>query len=348
MKQGRLTLPTIAVLWLIGLQINAPIAVAQTVAEAVKRSQAEDQARQSAMPQFKWSGQTAPFKSRCFSDVCLGDDLAKLSNLKIPWLGSELISAKKLEQGVALGNENRGKEHTRSAKGVRFVQIVDASYRGLSEADQVTLASALTPPFTGFASDLNYRMLVPSSGFDYIVASAEVLNTMNRATVCAVLPALGVFRSESGYETSVLLVPENGKMAVARIARRWTLNVPGNASNVQQSQAISQQIAELRKQISETYGGHWINQAAVSDDTVAYYDESDIRHPRLTLYTRSFAAYQLLYDGTFQTKAEQRDQNRGSVEAKIHWGKVSEFMDAHLATMPGCEIKPTSGAVSIN
>ena len=294
------------------------------VGQAVNKQVAEVQARQSAAPQFKWSGQTVPFKSRCFSDVCLGDDLAKLDSLKISWLGS----------AFALGD--------RTAPRGNMLQGIAAAFRGLNEADRKTLASALTNSFIyGKGSDYSeYKDLIPGGTFDYIVISADTLIPLNRATPCAVLPVLGVFKSQNGHYTSVLLMPENGKLTVVRIVRRWVLEAPAGASEVQQVQAIRHQLDDLSNQIGETFGGGWQRGAEfesmrVSADTVGYFNINRGAHPKLTLYTRSFAAYQeLIYDDRFP------EPDRGGAESPIDWQKVVSFVDKALSAAPGCEVSP--------
>jgi len=330
----------VAALCLTVLQVMTPTAVAQRTfpraaprnnpdspQQAVARAEAERQAEASATPVFKWSGPTIAFKSRCFSGVCLGDDAAKLSSLNIGWLGA-----------------------ARSAQGTRFIQIVDAAYRGLSEVDQVTLAAALTPAFEGFTESPSYRTLVPmgpGGGSDYIVLNANTVKALSKATLCAVLPALGIFKSESGHYTSVLMLPEDGKLAVVRIERQWILDVPQNASNVQQSQVVSQELKELSNQIGDVYVASWAANdhdnttvEAISEDTVAYFTWSDMTKPKLTFYSRALAAFQRQnrdYDQRFKW---------GGGETGIDWEKLSSFVNGTLSAAAGCEVKPA--AVKIN
>ncbi len=165
MKQSVVKQKILVALCLIGSQcVILPLKAQSSVAETVKRQEALDQARRSAVPQFKWGGPTITFKSRCFSDVCLGDDVTKLSNLKVTWLEDQWVSPNKLDQ------ERRVREQQRR-RSPEMLQLVDAAFRGLNQAEQGTIASNRLALGQGSGPDYSaYQVFVPV-GIDHIVIS---------------------------------------------------------------------------------------------------------------------------------------------------------------------------------
>ena len=288
---------------------------------------------------FKWSGPTVTFVSRCFSEVCLGDDVAKLSSLRIAWLAEDFKSPNKLDQ-------ERYASQQRRKLSPEKLQSINAAFRGLSQIEQEILASAKSRGEAGNDNPspdyFNYKNLVPFGRFDYVAINTDVLNALKGAAPCVTVPIIGAFKSESGNYTSVMLLPENGKLVVTRIARKWVLDVPRNASSIQQTQIVSQELNQLGTQIGESYVKQWIADdrhlpvsasMAVSDDAVAYFNWDDTTQPTLTFYDRSIAAYQ-----TQNRDYDARFKHAGG-ETGINWETLFFAINSVLATSPACEIK---------
>jgi hypothetical protein len=116
-----------------------------------------------------------------------------------------------------------------------------------------------------------------------------------------------------------------------RTAREWTLTAPPNASDKQKGEIVIQQLNALFEEIKGTSGNQWSmdryyvpphSASASSSDAVAIFDWSDMEHPTLAFYTKSFAPL------------------------RNSWEKVAESYERQLAHVPGCVVK--ASAVSIN
>ena len=267
--------------------------------------------------------QIAALPNKCFSKVCIGDDIAKLSSLNISWLREEYPDAKKLENGVMLRPTGR-------TPGTALLQAVAAAYRGLSEAERKTLALTLTGSYAQSREE-EYKLLIPSGRFSYLVLGSDVLKILNTrvSAICAMLPIYGAFKSESGHNTSVLLMPENGKLTVARIVRQWVFNAPTDISEHQQMQVLDAQLKDLSKQIVETYGTAVypeIGTVQIQRHLPPIPDERVVR-ANLGFYSEAYYKW-------------------SAWEARWGWPAEPPPIDKELSSAPGCDVKPVS--VTIN
>jgi hypothetical protein len=273
-------------------------------------------------------GATNGFKSTCFSNVCLGDDLTKIAGMKIVWLPE-------------MRPENRRPGDWTPPVAPSVLKIVDTAFRGLSDSEKKTVAAAVPGPGAPSADDAQYfQDFVPMTM--HVVLNASVMGILKKATPCGALPIHGIFKSESGHFTSVLLLPTGGRLAVVRVSRRWAFSVP-NGTAEQQNQAISKQLTDLGAQLLDTHGGVWvkdtyyvqpISSSAFSDEAAAYLQWSDPARPHMSFYTRDFAKFQANHSRT------------PHAEAPIAWDHAIETSERTLASEPRCAIQPTS--VSIN
>jgi hypothetical protein len=245
------------------------------------------------------------FKSTCFSDVCLGDDLNKIGGLKITWLSEATRNTR---------------YHPLNPQNVRDAQ---KAFRGLTDADYKVLAGSIY--FSG-TSDENINIILPP--IVHIEINDATLPILKKATTCtATLPVHGIFKSESGHYTSVLLLSDNGRLRVVKAARRWMPNFPATATDAQKDQMANQQLGELSQQINDAYGAFWhadggtvnrtTNFSARSKDAVAYLDTRDMAHPVMTFYTATFAAF---------------------AKSDSPWDAAIAGYERALANTPGCAV----------
>jgi hypothetical protein len=185
----------------------------------------------------------------------------------------------------------------------------------------------------GPTGDQDINILLPQTDLTRFEINNITLPILKRATtVCTALPIVfGIFRSESGHYTGVVLAPENGKLKVVKMSRRWMPSFPENATYEQKAQIAAQQLNELKKQIPEVYGGDWNMDAGLDgggnkdrsvtgDGAVAYFSTKDFTHPALGFYDIAFHQY-------FVNKAE-----------KDPWEYVVMGYERALANIPGCAV----------
>jgi hypothetical protein len=175
----------------------------------------------------------------------------------------------------------------------------------------------------------------------HVEVNAATLPILRKATTtCTAMPVHGVFLSESGHYTDLLLLSDNGRLRVVRTTRRWMPNFPSTATDQQKSQIADQQYTELVKQIDDVYGGNWVfdkyyvpphSASARSDDAVGYFDYRDIVHPVLVFYNATFSKFQ------------RQSAVNGS---PIQWSNVTASYERALANTPGCAVK--APALKIN
>jgi hypothetical protein len=273
--------------------------------------------------------QTVPFKSLCFSNVCLGDDLTKISALRITsWFSEE-------NQRKQPPTPRSGVVYHQSAPRPRPVspaniKMVQKAFLGLTEADYRVLASSVP---SGGSLNQDIQLFLPPVLF--VELNDATLPLLRKALTCTALPVHGIFKSESGHYTSVLLLSDHGKLRVVKTARKWMPAFQETTTDTQKAQISSQQLNELWKQIIETYGGDWHNNGgtvqrttnftAKSDDAVAYFDTRDMAHPVMTLYASAFSQF---------TKSNDP------------WDAVATGYEQTLASTPGCAVSTPS--VKIN
>lgn len=294
-------------------------------------------------------------KSRCFSDVCLGDDLAKLTGMTIPWMdldyNKDLVTKKKS------GLPNGGGQIHQDPEALNRIASV---YRGLP-AEQINILGRFY--IGGFGSSGGFmsegtvaRSLLPGpmnngAGPPYLIATQGTLNALKASpALCGALPVVGMFKSEGGNLTTVFLWPEGGKLVVSRLSRIWVPTFPPETSNTQRNQLIANQFSDLMKDIGRTYGGAWRNDGdlhAASDPyTVMYFSEGhwDNSGPRpnisgaiLTLYTHSLAAYQ----GSGQPVGRigtVRVVTNPTMDVNIDFDRATKDVEVAGANLPACAV----------
>jgi hypothetical protein len=298
-----------------------------------------------------------PIKSRCLSSICLGDDLVKLSGMKLPWLDPEEVH--KDFEAKHLGGVKYHRQPERIAP-----DWITRNYRGVTPEQRALLISA----FMVGASDGSFyeyggpaRDLLPpplnqgAAATPYITASQSTIDTLKGVTVCAGLPVLGVIKSES-YTTSVFLWPENGRLVVVRLSRAWVTNVPKDAISSQQIKMTNDQIMDLSTQIGQTYySGTWkrdgTNARASDSETVAYFavrqtwGNQPVPEVILTLYTKSFAAYQGNEAPPIQRVGNMPVRvpivKNPMMDVDIQFGLANQDAEAFGAKLPACTVSAT-------
>jgi len=274
--------------------------------------------------------QTAtPTKTDCISDVCLGDDLGKIIALKITWLDERSqLQPRTPQTGRSIA---KGYEPVMNPQDLREVE---KDFRGLTDSEYRLLATSVG---VGGVPDEAVEIFVPQTV--HIVLLNTTLPILKKTITCSAVPLHGIFKSENGHLTSVLLMSDSGKFTVVKLARQWVLNPPTNANSAQQNQVVNEQLNALYKQIRETYSGTWIQDryyvppvsASVrSGDSVAYFNWSDMSHPILTLYAAAF----------------QKLESQGGVYPRGDWRNVAGTYEQTLAKSPGCAVK--APAIKIN
>ncbi len=252
--------------------------------------------------------QVAEFKTTCLSNVCLGDDLAKLAALSLTWLP----------------------EDKTSSTDPRNLTELRAAFRGLSEPEYKTLAASTR--FGAGVPDRYIRSFVPDPVVHLVLTPAATA-PLKRAAACGGMPVHGIFKSESGHYTSVILMPEDGKLKVVKVARRFMLGMPAEATDAQRGQVLQKQLNDLVTQVQTSYGGRWnqdryfvppVTMSARDQAAVGYFDWSDSEHPLLTFYSASFARFQ------------GQANNAGS---PIAWSQVGASYERALANTPQCGLK---------
>ena len=236
------------------------------------------------------------FKSTCFSDVCLGDDISKLTQGKHAWLTNHINTHGNDKNTVQLRELSEFRK--------KYAEVIGKSYHGLSAQDLEKLAKNFLDD--GYSADPTYYgPLLESLARDrvsFLVADANVLSILEKAAVCGALPVHGVFVSESGLYTGILMMPVNGRLAVVQMKRLFNLHIPDDVTEAQRGRATFDQVTALVKQIDAKYGTQWDTSAsgsisgqtkAVSDSVVAYLLLDDPSRgyrvePMMTLSSRDF------------------------------------------------------------
>ena len=143
---------------------------------------------------------TVTFKTECISNVCLGDDLAKLGKLNIAWLAEKpqpTHAHSKFERTYPLNPQD--------------LRDVQKGFHGLTDVEYKVLATSVGDPGI---SDSNIAQFAPT--VMHIVLQGTNMALLEKATACNGMPVHGIFKSESGHLTSVLLMSNNGKLALRR------------------------------------------------------------------------------------------------------------------------------------
>ena len=238
------------------------------------------------------------FRSTCFSNVCIGDDLDKLIQAQPHWVTAHIKSS----------DEDKGVVHLRDLTDQRkkYAMAIGKAYHDLSAADLETLAGNYLD--SGYAGEpAPYSRLMDALVRDrasFLVVDSIVLPILQKATLCGLLPLHGVFVSESGLYTGVLLVPVNGKYAVVQMKRLFDLHIPNDADEAQKERITFDQVTDFVKQIDAKYGTHWdtSDSGAIQNESKAMGDEigatltldqqSRARHrriePMMTIFRRDF------------------------------------------------------------
>jgi hypothetical protein len=238
------------------------------------------------------------FRSTCFSNVCIGDDIDKLIQAQPHWLTAHLKSSE----------EDKGVVHLRDLADQRkkYATAIGKAYHDLSTADLETLAGNFLD--SGYAGEpAPYSRLMDSLVRDrasFLVADSTVLPILQKATLCGLLPVHGVFVSESGLYTGALLLPVNGKYTVVQMKRLFDLHIPNDADEMQKERITFDQVSDFVKQIDAKYGTHWDTSEsgaiqneskAMGDDigaTLTLDQQSRARHrriePMMTIFRRDF------------------------------------------------------------
>jgi hypothetical protein len=190
------------------------------------------------------------FRSTCFSNVCIGDDIDKLIQAQPHWLTAHLKSS-----------DDKGVVHLRDLADQRkkYATVIGKAYHDLSAADLETLAGNFLD--SGYAGEpAPYSRLMDSLVRDrasFLVADSTVLPILQKATLCGLLAVHGVFISESGLYTGALLLPVNGKYTVVQMKRLFDLHIPNDADEMQKERITFDQVSDFVKQIDAKYGTHW-------------------------------------------------------------------------------------------
>jgi hypothetical protein len=270
-------------------------------------------------------------KTECISGVCLGADLKQISTLNIPWLQKQQPLTK-----LRVAGRGNLQETQRTLQEAQHLREVQNEFRGLTDQEYKVLVASLYVAGGHNVDD------IPSMEPPYIrhfIIQAANTPVFEKAVACNGVPLHGVFKSESGHLTGVLLMSDNGKYRVVRLIRQWALNAPANANSAQQNQVMLQQLQELYKQVQENYVGEWnMNRYHVPPDSAsansknafAYFDWSDGSHPTLVMYTTAF-------------------KNLPGVLKNPHyieWKEAGTVYDQMLAHCPACAVK--SPTVKIN
>jgi hypothetical protein len=202
-------------------------------------------------PMFAEDKNATIFRSICFSNICIADDLDKVIQAQPHWLTAHLKTS----------DDDRGVVHLRDLSAVRkrYVDTIGRSYHGLSTTDLERLSeSLLDSGYTGEPQP--YTRLMDTLARDrvpFLVADSSVLPILKKATICGQLLVHGVFVSESGLYTGILMSPVGGKLSVVQIKRLFDLHIPADAPEVSKEQIIFDRVADLVKQIDAKYGTHW-------------------------------------------------------------------------------------------
>lgn len=238
------------------------------------------------------------FRSTCFSSVCIGDDLEKLIQAQPHWVTAHIKSS----------DDDKAVIHLRDMAEERkkYAAIISKAYHDLSAADLETVAGNFLD--SGYAGEpVPYSRLMDSLVRDktsFIAADSAVLPILRKATLCGFLPVHGVFVSESGLYTGVLILPVNGKYTVVQMKRMFDLHIPNDADETQKERISFDQVTDLVKQIDAKFGTHWdtSESGAIQNESKAMGDDIEATltldqssrgrqrriEPLMTLFRRDF------------------------------------------------------------
>ena len=313
-------------------------------------------------------------KSRCLSGICIGDDIAKIAFAKTAWVPmtsvKEAIDRYTRNLAYGRGAQTGQTAKSRMPKNTREMELVSQVFRNLSESEATTLALhfGTSRPFSTSGHEI---FDANNPGLRGISVTTESIALLKKATVCALLPVLGMFRSESGYDTTVLMLPENGKYVVVGLHRFFEFKVPANATPQQSDSLYFEMYKALVDRLNESFGDYFIPTArnsyyagapittvgtvVTSDpDAIAYLDPNDVKEPVFALLKQSFARFDL--NRRPLTDTEQRNRNllglsnqtvsNGVIHSfdqkqnyySLDWEQVILYLNQTLASSPACQV----------
>jgi hypothetical protein len=202
-------------------------------------------------PVFAEDKTATAFRSTCFSNVCIGDDLDKVIQAQPRWATAHIKTS----------DDDQAVIHLRDLTDVRqrYVATISKSYHDLNPPDLERLAdNFLDSGYTGEPAPYT-RLLEPLARdkASFLVADAGVLLILKKAALCGSLAVHGVFVSDSGLYTGILMLPVGGKLTVVQMKRLFDLHIPVDASDAEKETVIFERVADLVKQIDAKYGTHW-------------------------------------------------------------------------------------------
>jgi len=276
------------------------------------------------IPAFAEDKTATTFKSTCFSNVCIGDDLEKVIEAQPHWVTAHIKSS----------GDDQAVIHLRDLTDVRkkYAAVISKSYHDLSAADLGRLAENFVDGgYTG--EPMPYTRLMDSlakSRSPFIVADATVLPILKSTTLCGLLPVHGVFLSESGLYTGVLMLPVDSKLTVVQMKRLFDLHIPVDAAEANKEQITFDRVADLVKQIDAKYGTHWdtSESGSVQNESRAATDdiEASLSLDRNPLGRRERDIEPLM-------SLSRRDFENSA------WQSMKWSLDDSLAAAKGCEVK---------
>ena len=209
------------------------------------------------------------FRSACFSSVCIGDDVDKLIQAQPHWVTTHIKSS----------DDDKAVIHLRDLTDQRkkYATVIGKAFHDLSASELEALAgNFLDSGYVGQPAP--YSRLMDSLARErtsFLVADSTVLPILQKATLCGLLPVHGVFSTESGLYTGVLLLPLNGKYTVVQMKRLFDLHIPNEADATTKERITFDQVSDFVKQIDAKYGTHWdtSESGAIQNESKAMGDE---------------------------------------------------------------------------
>jgi hypothetical protein len=190
------------------------------------------------------------FLSTCFSNICVGDDIERVMEAEPKWVTKH----------IKANDEGKSVVHLREVSQLRkkYSAVIGATYHNLSDTDLDRLAENFLDGYSGEPTSYK-RLMEPLTRerVAYLAADATALQMLSKASICGFLPIHGVFSSESGLYTSVLLVPVNGKLTVVQLQRIFDLHIPDDLTGAQKGKLTFEQVTAFVKQIDAKYGTQW-------------------------------------------------------------------------------------------
>jgi len=341
--------------------------------------------------------------TRCLSSVCIGDDIEKISLARVTWIALPFVKENidRYTRAPNIMRYQRDPKTGQSVKtaaprnqyipsfltpglsgssGVKADIAISQSFRGLTDNDVIRLALHVGTGGVGPSEATRHQIFNANDpGPDGIAITPESLALLRKPTaVCGTIPVLGMFRSESGYDTTVLLLPEDGKYVVVGIHRFYEFKVPDNTTPEQRSSLYSNMYRQLVDQLNDTFGNYFVAAAknpyyagaplmavgtVVSDsEAVAYLNSGEVKEPVFSLLKRSFAKF----DKNLQPLSgiEQRNgklfglNDQVASNSVVHsfqqnqnyyfldWQQVSSVLNQQLSSAAACSVSVNK--VSIN